>query len=419
MADTRVSNLDVTRSFVEVFHSNCVFAKNMNAEYEKNFASQVGFEGQKIGPVLQIRNPIKTKSRTGWAMNTPDVSEDYTNLTIDTPMGIDLKFTDAEMHTTIDDFEKRYVEVPAKQLASDVDAICAKFMLNNTPNLSAKTAFAIPTSLDPYLAAASQIKDALVPMNSDLKAAITPTMERSVINGLTTIYNPQSAISKQYEQGIMARAGGMEFHMSQLIPSITIGSSAVGDTPVVGTFNTAAPTSLPYTSATSSGTWKAGQVIELAGLYDVNYETKTPYSRLKQFVITADNTASGGAETLTVYPAIIFSTTDPKQNCYIAGGSINGVGITMDAQDGSTPVVSTASATYQQALVWHEKAFAFASIPLSVPEYIKGSAVSVDNLNFRFLRGYDIINARYISRIDIFFGVAAPRPTWSSKIWTV
>jgi P22 coat protein - gene protein 5 len=421
MADTRVSNLDITRTFAEVFHSNCVFAKNMNAEYEKNFGSQVGFEGQKIGPTLSIRNPIKVKTRTGWAMSTPDVVEDVKTLTIDTPMGEDLKFTDADMHTTIDDFEKRYVEVPAKQLAADVDATCATYMLTHTPNLAAASSLAVPTSIDTYLAAASQIKEALVPMNSELKVAINPTMERAVINGLTNLYNPQAAISKQFLDGVMARAGGMEFYMSQLIPSITCGTSVVGANPVVGSFSTSANTTLPFSSGTSSGTFAAGQVISIAGLYEVNYETKTVYSRLKQFTIVSAYTTSGTTGSLTVFPAINFTTTDPKQNCYIAGGSINGAAITFAAENGSTAVPYNAAGgvTYQQALVWYDKAFAFASIPLAVPEYIKGAQVEMDNLNFRFLRGYDIINARYISRLDIFFGITEVRGTWASKIWTV
>ena len=417
MSDSRVTLLDATRSFAEVFHSNCVFAKNMNAEYEKNFGTQVGLDGQKIGATLQIRNPVKTKSRTGWAMSTPDVAEDYTNFNIDTVYGNDLKFTDADMHTVIDDFEKRYVEVPAKQTAADVDAVCAKFMLNATPNLAAATTLAVPTTIDTYLAAASQIKESLVPNNSELKCAISPLMERKIVNGLTSIYNPQEAISKQYLEGVMARAGGMEFYMSQLLPSITTGSNSA-TSPIVGAYVATANTTLPYTGSVSAGTWIAGQVITIANAYEVNYETKTSLSRLKQFVITANVTSSSGAGTLTVYPPINYDTTDPKQNCY-ASATIVGQAIALSAEDGSTAVSYSASTAYQQALVWYEKAFCFASIPLMVPEYVKGASVTVDNLSFRFLRGFDIVNSRYISRMDIFFGVCAPRPTWASKIWTV
>jgi hypothetical protein len=59
-------------------------------------------------------------------------------------------------------------------------------------------------------------------------------------------------------------------------------------------------------------------------------------------------------------------------------------------------------------------------VPLIQPKGLDmASTVTVDNLSFRFLRGYDIANARMLSRMDIFFGIAAIRQQWAAKIWTI
>lgn len=420
MADTRISPLEITRKFLAVFHSNCILAKNLNHDYEKNFGSQVGFDGQKIGPTLNIRDPIQANIRTGWAMEQQDITETYHTLTIDTVRGVDLKFSDADLALSIDDFVPRYIESPAKKLASVVDQYCATYMLSHIAHSTAVSSFALPTTVDTYLEASAMLKNSLVPWEDGINVAISPQMERKIVNGLAGQYNPQGNISEMFLKGQMSQAAGLDWYMSQIIPSTTTGSMAYNSGIIVGTFVAASPTSLPYASGTSTGTIAAGQTFTITGLYDINFETKTTLAILKQFVVTTANTASGGAGTLTISPGIVFDTTSPVQNCYIASGSINGIGINFGPVDETTAIPTAINTVYQNALVWHKDSFAFASVPLMQPKGLDmASTVTVDNLSFRFLRGYDIANARMLSRMDIFFGIAPIRTEWASKIMTV
>jgi hypothetical protein len=422
MADTRITPLEITRKFLAVFHSNCILAKNLNHDYEKNFGSQMGFDGQKIGPTLNIRDPIQANVRSTWAMQQQDITETYHTLTIDTVRGVDLKFSDADLALSIDDFVPRYIESPAKKLAAVVDQYCATYMLNQIAHAAAVTAFAVPVTVDAYLGASAMLKDALVPWEDGISVGISPTMERKIVGGLAGQYNPQMVISELFMKGQMSQAAGLDWYMSQIIPSITVGTTLNSDTPLVGTFVAASPAALPYTSSTAGGTWAAGQTFTIADLYDVNFETKTPLANLKQFVVTTAYTdLGGGTGTLAISPSIVFDTTSPVQNCYVAGGSINSKAMVLGCLDGVTSVPNTAASTvYQQGLVWHKDAFAFASVPLIQPKGLDmASTVTVDNLSFRFLRGYDIANARMLSRMDIFFGIAAIRQQWAAKIWTI
>jgi len=421
MADTRVTPLEITRKFLAVFHSNVVFAKNLNHDYEKNFGSQMGFDGQKTGPVLNIRDPIQATVRTSWAMQQQDITETYHTLTIDTVRGVDLKFSDADLALSVDDFVPRYIESPAKKLASIVDQVTATYMLANIPNAIAASGLAVPTTIDTWMDAKACLGAQLIPQGDPINCAIGPQMERKMVAGLTPLqFNPQQSISDMFLKGAFSNAIGVDWYISQLIPALTTGSET-NTSPVVGTFVAGAPTSLPYASAsTSTATWAAGQTFTIAGLYDINFETKSVYPWLKQFVITTANTASSSTGTLTILPGIVFDTTSPVQNCYKASGSIDGVAIVLGAMTTPTSVPTTASTAYQNAYMWHPDSFAFASVPLIQPKGLDmASVATVDNLSFRFLRGFDIANARMLSRMDIFFGVAQIRPQWAVKIQTV
>jgi len=418
MGDTRVTNLDITRSFLEVFHSNLVIAKNLDHSYEKNFGTQVGFEGQKIGPTLNVREPIQTTVRSTWGMQQQDITETYKTLTIDTVYGIDLKFSDADMATTIDDFEKRYIEVPAKRLAAAVDAQCAQFMADRIANTVGATAWAVPTTIDTYLEAGPKLKSKLVPVENGLCAVIDPVSERKIVNGLAGQYNPTQNISELFLKGQMSMAAGFDWYMSQLLPTLTTGSADhVADglrVKATTGWLAASPGSLTYDSdSTTTGTIKKGECFTISGCYAVNYETKSTLSYLQQFCVMADVTSSSGEGTITFEPAIYIS--GPLQN--VSAAPVLGTStLTLGGLDGSTAVVTGASTAYGMNMVFSPKSFAFASVPLRMPEYIKGASVSQDNFNIRFLRGYDIANARYLSRMDIFFGLAELRRDWACKI---
>jgi hypothetical protein len=43
--------------------------------------------------------------------------------------------------------------------------------------------------------------------------------------------------------------------------------------------------------------------------------------------------------------------------------------------------------------------------------------VASDGISIRFVRGYDIVNARMLSRMDCFFGVVMPRPEWCVRVF--
>lgn len=403
MAQTLITSQELTRRFLDVLHSNCVIVGSMDRSYEERFAKG-GYDGQKIGPTLQIRKPNMFEVRSGWAMAQQDLTETYASLTIDTPRGIDLNFPDADLATRVDDFEKRYIEPAAKRLSSEVDKIAGAYIKNHTYQAGGTVGTQPNTTLI-FSTAAKTLKNQLVPIDGDIAAIICPDTEAVLSGGLTPLqFNPSEDISKLWRTGKMSNMLGFNWSMSQVLSSHTCGTRT-NTTPIVSGATQGTAGTVAVTGAGNAVTYLEGDVVTFAGCYAVNPETKQQLSYLKQFRITQTCTADGSGN-ITLYIAPTLVVRGAYQNCSdypTSGGAVSNVG--------------TASYTYTNDLLMHKKAFAFGSAPLIIPGGMDMAAASeMENLRIRFVRGYDIVNARMLSRMDLYFGVCELRPEWSTRV---
>jgi hypothetical protein len=400
MANSLITHLEYTRQFLAEMLSSLKIAKSMNRSYDARW-KQGGYDGQKIGPTLQIRKPNQFTVRTGWPIGVQDVTEKTVPLTIDTVKGIDLAFTDEEQVTTIDDYRQRYVIPPARRLAAEVDKICGAFIKNHTPKI-AGTAGTQPNTSAIVLDCTRKVYEGNAPLDGNLTGIICPATSASLVGALAGQHNPTGMISSMFEKGQITSALGVDFFMSQVLTAHTCGSRddtspVAAAAPVVS----AGIAALVVTAADTAATWTEGDIITVADCYEVNPETKQTLSYLKQFRVTAAATCSGGACTLYVSPGPI--TSGAYQNCSaFPGGAIVNVG--------------TASYTYSNDLIFHKDAFTLATIDLEKPEGVIAETVSAEGISIRFLRQYDIKTPQMISRMDVFFGIAELAPEWSCRM---
>jgi hypothetical protein len=145
----------------------------------------------------------------------------------------------------------------------------------------------------------------------------------------------------------------------------------------------------------------AGMVFTIEGTYDVHPETKVAYPHLKQFTVTSATTT-----TINFTPAVIWDTTDPRQNC--SGQPTDNDDITF---------VGSASTNYAQQLMYHKDAFQFvtADLPLmgGADKCVRRQS---EGLSMRVWQDGDIRNDELLMRIDILYGFAALRPEWACRI---
>jgi hypothetical protein len=374
-----------------------VIARTVNRQYDDSFA----VEGAKIGSTLRIRLPDRALVTDGAALQVQDDNEQYTTLTVSSQKHIGVNFTTAELTMQLDDFAERVLKPRISQLASSIDADVAnsfKYIGNSvgTPGTTPATSLVL-------LQAQQKLNENAAVM-SPRYATVNPAANAALIEGMKGLFNPVSAISKQFKNGMFGEGilGYDELNMSQSIKQFTTGSRA-GTVTVNATVTTEGSTTVVLTGLGST-TVKAGDVFTIADVYAVNPQTRESTGSLFQFVALADVTASTTA-----------SVTVPAM--YSASQAL----ATVDALPVSGKAVTflgAASTQYPQNLIYHKDAIAFATADLLMPQGVDMASRQVHNgISMRIVRQYDINNDRLPCRIDVLYGYSVIRPQMAVRLW--
>ncbi|MEI7507835.1 MAG: P22 phage major capsid protein family protein [Flavobacterium sp.] len=387
----------ITRKALEILENNLVLTRTVNRQYDDSFA----VEGAKIGSTLRIRLPDRALVTDGAALQVQDDNEQYTTLTVSSQKHIGVNFTTAELTMQLDDFAERVLKPRISQLASSIDADVAnsfKYIGNSvgTPGTTPATSLVL-------LQAQQKLNENAAVMQPRY-ATVNPAANAALIEGMKGLFNPVSAISKQFKNGLFGEGilGYEELNMSQSVKQFTTGSRA-GTVTVSTSVTTEGSTSIVLTGLGST-TIKAGDVFTIANVYAVNPQTRESTGSLYQFVALADVTASTTA-TVTV-PAM-----------YSASQAL----ATVDALPVSTAAVTflgAASTQYPQNLIYHKDAITFATADLLLPQGVDMASRQVHNgISLRVVRQYDINNDRLPCRIDVLYGYSVIRPQMAVRLW--
>jgi len=387
----------ITRKALEILENNLVLTRTVNRQYDDSFA----VEGAKIGSTLRIRLPDRALVTDGAALQVQDDNEQYTTLTVSSQKHIGVNFTTAELTMQLDDFAERVLKPRISQLAASIDADVAnsfKYIGNSvgTPGTTPATSLVL-------LQAQQKLNENAAVM-SPRYATVNPAANAALIEGMKGLFNPVSAISKQFKNGMFGEGilGYDELNMSQSIKQFTTGSRA-GTVTVSTSVTTEGSTTIVLTGLGST-VIKAGDVFTIADCYAVNPQTRESTGSLYQFVALADVTASTTA-----------SVTVPAM--YSAGQAL----ATVDALPVSGKAVTfygSASTQYPQNLIYHRDAIAFATADLLMPQGVDMASRQVHNgISLRVVRQYDINNDRLPCRIDVLYGYSVIRPQMAVRLW--
>jgi hypothetical protein len=351
-----------------------------------------------------------------------DITDSTVPIVVQPELGIDFAISDYDLTTAVRNdggidkaFRDRFLKPAGLRISAEVDFQVATLIKNGVANFIG-TPGTGPSTYQNIADAQVPMDDEACPRDGMRYAALSPTANAAVIGGLSGLFNASKQLSDNYKTGVMTDALGLNFAMSQNVPSHTVG--ALGGTPLVngimGTINAGA-TDNPYASTTSLVTdgWTAaaanrlrrGDVITITGVNAVNPETKADTGVLRRFVVTADVSSDGsGNATLVISPAII------------AGGAYQNV-TARPADNAPIQVLTgTASTTYRQNILWHKDAIAFVSPEMELPGGMdmaaQSSLADEGGISLRFVRGFDITNNRRISRFDVLWGAAVIKPEW-------
>lgn len=414
MADNLITSTIILNKTMQVLHNESAFLGAINTEFNEEFAKK----GMKAGATVSPRRPVQFRVRDGATASLQDVNETKVDITVEPEFGIDFDFTEFDRTLSVDDFSKRYMEPAGKRLATELDVRIASRFYKAVANFTGTPGTTPSTALAMFKAGAI-LDDVGCPRDGMRTASLNPLAMAYMVDGLKGLLNDSGLIGKQTRTGLLETNLGMDFQMSQNVPTHTTG--AHGGTPLVngasqGT-TTAVATENPYAATTSlatdgwtnsiTGILKAGDVVTIAGVYAVNLENKNTLADLKQFVVTADvnSGAATGPATLILSPAII------------AAGAYQNVSALPADNAAITVVTGTASTSYPQNMLFHKDSFSLVTVAMDVPRGMDmAEQIEYNGVNMRFVRGFDITNNKRISRFDIMAGFGALRPEWACRI---
>jgi len=409
MSNTLLTDSIIVKESLMELKNQLGFTKNVNRQYDEKFAS----EGAKIGDTINIRKPSRYAVTSGAVLNVQDSVDQSVALQLDTQNHVGMAFSSKDLTLSVDAFRERYIKPAVTALANNVDYTGYAAMYQSIySSIGVPSASAFPSTLKGFTQAKAKLSNLGAPVDG-LTAIVDPNVEASLVEGLKSLFQSSEQIKQQYEKGIMGIAAGSKFIMSQNVSKHT--SGAVAGTPLIDTTVTANGTATVHIDGLTgviTTVYKKGDVLTFADVYSVNPQTKQSTGQLAQFVVTADTgtSTSGEIASLPISPAMTLTGAYQNVNVFpIDGAAVHLFGA----------ATTYASIVSPQNLVFHKDAFVLGCADLILPKGMHMAARASDpesGLSIRLVSGYDIVNDRMNSRLDILYGWKCIYPEFACRV---
>lgn len=396
----------VAKEALRIAHEKLQFIGTADRQFDAEF--KMNGRGSPHGSSLRVKDPNQYIRRVGNAMVVQEQNESTQTITVATLNGVDMNFTMQELVQSVDNdgafdaLSKNYIAPAVASLCSGIESDFIAFATKATANLVGTAGTALTDLVVPG-AARARLNQAACPKDGMRYIQADSVTMGGMVNGLKGLFQDSAQIKEQYREGMMGRTAMADWYENDRMWTLPNSADVAGDINA-GTL-TSGVTNLTVNGLSVAPV--AGMVftIGVAGtdpVYAVHPETKAALPHLKQFVCSAGCTTTN----LVFTPAVIFSTTDPKQNC--SGALVTGADIVF---------AGSASTNYVQSLMYHKEAYQFITAPLPiVDDAHKCVRVEKDGLSLRCWMGSDIRGNELLMRIDILYGMAALRPEWACRM---
>jgi hypothetical protein len=297
----------------------------------------------------------------------------------------------------VDDFMERYGNASVDQLVNNIDST-GLARVYKTVAKAVGTPGTVPTANSVYGLGKTKLVEAAIPR--PYNATITADMHTQLSNVNTSLFNPSQQISAFFQNGqIEGKALGINrWFEDENIATHTVG--ALGGTPLSNAAGqVGSQVTVDGVTASVNGMWLAGDVVQFAGVHEINPLSRASTNRLKDFVVTANvNSTAGSLATLNISPEIITA----------------GAWQTVDAAVGDNAAVTTfghasahAGVATRQGLIYHKEFAACVMADLVLPrglwisERISNRKLGV---SIRMLKDHQIIDDVSPTRLDTAHG---------------
>ena len=367
-----------------------------------------GKNGYSAGDTVYISKPARYVPTTSFDITSSiqDSTEEKVALTLDTISTVGMSIDSFEFATEVDlrNSVERFAKPAASAIAQNIEQRLLQKATQATYNLVG-TAGSTQFAPDDVLSAREKMSKYLCPKDNGRFFLQDSTAGRLAVGSRKGLFQSGSNIAEQYKTGMIGVADGFNWLENELLYVHTRGTQAVTGGTITTTLAVQGVASVNITG-TSGGTLKKGDVFTVANVFAVHPITKQAYPFLQQFVVLADNTASGTAYTGVTFSPAVYTT-----------GTLQNVNRFPTASDAVT-MVGAVSTGLTQNLCFHKDAFRMVSVPLVMPTKaeIAEQITTAGGMTVALVRDFDILKRRMVTRLDVLAGIAAVRPEWSTRI---
>lgn len=400
MANTLLTRLEITRKAIRLFINSNAFVKNIDRQYDNQFA----VAGAKIGSTLKVRLPNDYTVTDGPGLSLQDTAEQQTTLTVATQRHVDTGFSTAEMALSLDDYAERITKPKMNNLGGNVAKTVIQSISASAANMRAN--FSGTTIISPnaqtFVEAGAVLDDNSAPMmgtKGDRKIVNDPWTDARTSTSLQGLFNPQQQIGEQYAYGGMKQALGFSWMRDQTVVKHTAGSFTAA------AVSGANQTGNSITTGAQTGNLVVGDIITITGVNAVNRVTKQSTGMLRQFVVTTA-TVGGVSTSIQIYPALIPPS---------GGNDVQYQTVTASPADTAPILLYTApSVTYRKSLAYAPEAITMVTADLYMPTkgVIDSARAQFDGISMRSISAYLPGSDQAINRDDVLFGYLAIRGEW-------
>ena len=392
-----------TNEALRILKNELVLLRNVNRDNEYLFAKK----GMKSGSTINVRLPARFTSRSGDTYSAVPYVESSVAVTVRPLKGVDIDLPSTEWTLNIDDVKNRVLKPAMAQLVNDIEVDCMQIAYRGTAN-SVGTAGTIPTAIKTYNQARAKMVNSGCPDDNSKTLILSPDMQVEASAALSTIFNPTQVVSDSYENGMIGRGVGFKWYETANVQTHTVGT--YGGTPLTNGATASGATSLVTNGWTATTTvLNLGDTFTVAGVYDVNPQTRLTLGKLKQFVVTAATVTDGtGNSTIAFLPAMI--NTGATQT--VSAMPISGAAIT---------VTGASTTQTPQGLAFHRDAFTWACINQEEPGGVDTIYTATDKdtgIQLRFVRIFDGVNNKFINRFDVLYAFAVQYSPLACRIYS-
>lgn len=400
MTNALLTHAIVAREAAAMLEELSPFVKNVNKARQEEFGRDI--QGYKPGQSVTIKVPptgvVYSGATFAGGGSAPDFVEDTRTLSLNTQKHVPLTFTAVEKVLNITDFRERILMPQMATLAAAVEADLIAQAVLSTPN-AVGTVGTTPTSMKTFSQARQKMQRQLAPV-APRYCMYTDDVNVELIDSTKAQFNPVAEIEKMFYEGSIGKAQGAGWYECINLPTVSVGTRASTVT-ISGASQTG---SNLLVGCTSGDTFKKGEIITLPGAYEVHPLTGAVTTTLRQFVITADVTASTATATLPIYPAI--DTAMPNQT------------VSASPTNSGTVVFVTGAAAHKESLMWHRDAYTAAFAPLPILASCEGYTARLPSgISVRVMTFGNGQSDTESTRIDVLYGFTPVRALHGCRVF--